>query len=68
MNVSQISGDGSNPSIWQPFVAVAALNLLFVIALAVTNWVQIQMHHGRTAGVKEVLGYAVGSVGSDSTL
>ena len=68
MNVSQLSGDNANPSIWQPFVAVAALNVLFVTALAVTNWVQIQMHHHRTAGVKEVFGYAVGSVGSDSTL
>ena len=60
MNVSQISGSTSNPNIWQFFVAVAAFNVAVVIALAMWNWFSIQVKHGRSAGLKEVLGFAVG--------
>jgi hypothetical protein len=62
MNVSQISGSSSNPSIWQPFVAVAVMNILVVVVLAFWNWIHIQIKHGRVAGMKEVLGFAVGKM------
>jgi hypothetical protein len=61
MNVSQISGTSSNPNIWQFFVAVAVMNVLVVIALGAWYWISIQMKHGRSAGLKEVLGFAVGA-------
>ncbi|KAH9208185.1 hypothetical protein DL95DRAFT_345754 [Leptodontidium sp. 2 PMI_412] len=64
MNVSQISGDTSNPNIWQFFVAVAIFNAVVVIALSISVWVQIQVKHGRKAGLKEILGYSIGKVGS----
>jgi hypothetical protein len=62
MNVSQISGSTSNPNIWQFFVAVLALNALVVLALAASNLVHVQLKHRRTAGLKEVLGFAVGKM------
>jgi len=63
MNVSQISGSSSNPNIWQFFVAVAVLNVVVVLALSISIWVQIVMKHGRKAGLKEILGYSIGKVG-----
>jgi hypothetical protein len=60
MNVSQISGTDQNPNIWQFFVAVVVMNFLMVAALSTYNFIQIHMKHGRIAGVKEVLGFAVG--------
>ena len=66
MNVSQISGSSTNPNIWQFFVAVAAMNIVMVLVLALSNWVQIQLKHGRAAGVKEVLAFAVGRLGYDA--
>jgi threonine/homoserine/homoserine lactone efflux protein len=62
MNVSQISGSNTNPSIWQFFVAVAVLNVAMLLGLSITNWIRVQMKHGRTAGWKETLGFAVGKV------
>ena len=62
MNVSQISGTTQNPSIWQPFVAVAGLNIVAFLVLAMSQWIQIQLKHGRAAGVKEIAGFAVGSL------
>ena len=62
MNVSQISGSSSNPSIWQPFVVVAVMNIVVVLVLACYNWIHIQVKHGRVAGMKEVLGFAVGKM------
>ncbi|KAG0651645.1 hypothetical protein D0Z07_2142 [Hyphodiscus hymeniophilus] len=61
MNVSQISGSSTNPNIWQFFVAVAVFNAAVVVALAMWYWVSIQLRHGRSAGLKEVLGFAVGA-------
>jgi hypothetical protein len=61
MNVSQISGSSSNPNIWQFFVAVAVMNVAVVIALAMWSWVSTLIKHGRSAGFKEVLGFAVGA-------
>ena len=49
MNVSEISGSNSNPNIWQG-------------TLVVPNWIHIIAKHGRKAGAKEVLGFAVGRV------
>jgi len=60
MNVSEISGSDTNPNIWQFFVAVFVFNLLMVAALSIYNFIQIHMKHGRVAGVKEVLSFAVG--------
>jgi hypothetical protein len=62
MNVSQISGTTSNPSIWQPFVCVAVMNILVLFVLAGWNWIHIQVKHGRVAGMKEVFGFAVGKI------
>lgn len=59
MNVSEISGSNSNPNIWQFFVAVMVLNVVVMLALAILNWVHIATKHGRTAGAKEVLKFAV---------
>jgi len=64
MNVSQISGDPSNPNIWQFFVAIAVFNVVVVMAISTSVWVQIRVKHGRKAGLKEILGYSVGKVGS----
>ena len=61
MNVSQISGDPSNPNLWQFFVAVAVFNVAAVMVLAMWNWFSIQIKHGRSAGLMEVLGFAVGA-------
>ena len=66
MNVSQISGSTANPNIWQFFVAVAAMNIVMVLVLALSNWVHVQMKHRRAAGVKEILGFAVGRLGYDT--
>jgi hypothetical protein len=60
MNVSQISGSSSNPNIWQFFVAVAGLNFVVLAVLAISNWISIQIKHGRAAGTKEIVRYAVG--------
>ena len=64
MNVSEISGTDSNPSIWQFFVAVAVLNASVLLALSVTNWIRVHIKHGRTAGIKETIGFAVGKLSS----
>ncbi|TVY39146.1 hypothetical protein LSUB1_G004932 [Lachnellula subtilissima] len=65
MNVSEISGSDTNPNIWQFFVAVLVFNLLMVAALSIYNFIQIHMKHGRVAGVKEVLCFAVGRTTSN---
>jgi len=62
MNVSQISGSNTNPSIWQFFVAVAVLNVAMLLGLSITNWIRVQIKHGRTASLKETLGFAVGKL------
>jgi hypothetical protein len=62
MNVSQISGSDSNPSIWQFFVAVIVLNVSMLLGLSISNWVRVQLKHGRTAGLKETIGFAVGKL------
>jgi hypothetical protein len=62
MNVSQISGSDSNPSIWQFFVAVAVMNFSILIGLSITHWIRVQMKHGRTASFKETIGFAVGKL------
>lgn len=66
MNVSQLSGSNENPSIWQPFVAVAIMNVVLLVILACSNWVHIRRKHGRAAGFKEVVGFAVGNDSSGS--
>ena len=63
MNVFQISSSNTNPDIWQFFVAIAILNVLIVLFLAVSNWLHIISKHGSKAGVKEVFGFALGRVG-----
>jgi Mg2+ and Co2+ transporter CorA len=65
MNVSQISGTSSNPNIWQFFVAVIAFNVLVLLALALSAWIQIVRKHGRKAGLKEILGYSVGRIAAE---
>lgn len=65
MNVSQISGSDSNPNIWQFFVAVAVMNVVVLISLAVSNWIHTRVKHGRRAGVKEIFGFAVGNVSTN---
>lgn len=62
MNVSQLTGSSSNPSIWQPFVAVIVMNVVVVIVLAIWGWVQDFEHRGRRSGLKEVLGFALGGM------
>ena len=59
MNVSEISGSNSNPNVWQFFVAVVVLNVVVMLALAISNWVHIITNHGRTAGAKEAFRFAV---------
>lgn len=63
MNVSEISGSNSNPNIWQFFVAVVALNVVVMLALAISNWVHIITKHGRNAGAKEAFKFAVAADG-----
>lgn len=60
MNVYQING--SAPDLWQFFVAVAVLNVLVLLALALSNWFHVLWKHERKAGFKEVFGFAVGRV------
>jgi len=62
MNVSEISGSDSNPNIWQFFVAVVAMNVVVLLSLAISNWVHTMRKHGRKAGVREILGFAVGRI------
>lgn len=62
MNVSQISGTDANPNIWQFFVAVAVMNVVVLITLAISNWIHTIMKHGRKAGVAEIFGFAIGNV------
>jgi hypothetical protein len=62
MNVSQISGSDTNPNIWQFFVAVAVMNVLVALTIALATWVHNLRKHGKKAGVKEFLGFAVGKV------
>lgn len=62
MNVSQISGSDSNPNIWQFFVATVALNVVMLLTLAISNWIHTMLKHGRRAGVREILGFAVGNI------
>lgn len=63
MNISQISGSNTNPSIWQFFVAIAILNVLIVLFLAALSWFHTLAKHGRKAGAKEVFGFAMGNIG-----
>lgn len=58
MNVSEISGSNSNPNIWPFSVAVVVLNMVVMLALAVSNRLHIITKHGRTARAKEVLKFA----------
>jgi hypothetical protein len=67
MNVSQISGTSANPNIWQFFVAVFVMNILMVIILSVSSWVNTQSKHKRKPGLKEMIGFAVGSSGFDAS-
>jgi hypothetical protein len=60
MNVSQITADNSNPSIWLFFVGTVALNFFVAFVLAILNWLHIRRKHNRTPGFKEFLGFAVG--------
>ena len=60
MNISQISGSPSNPSAWQPVVAVAVLNVGILVLLALGNWLVVLRRYERRAGWGEVLGFAVG--------
>jgi hypothetical protein len=60
MNVSQITADNSNPSIWLFFVGTVVLNIFIAFVLAMSNWLHIRMNHNRTPGIKEFLGFAVG--------
>jgi hypothetical protein len=60
MNVSQITADVSNPSIWLFVIGTIALNFFIAFVLAILNWLHIKIKHGRTAGFKEFLGFAVG--------
>jgi len=62
MNVSQISGSDSNPNIWQFFVAVVVFNILMLLGLSISHWIRVQVRHRRTAGLKEIVGFAVGKV------
>jgi hypothetical protein len=61
MNVSEISGSDSNPRIWQFFVAVLVFNILMLLGLSISNWIRVQIKHGRTAGLKETFAFAVGT-------
>lgn len=58
MNVSEING--SIPDLWQVFVATAAVDVIIVFALAMSNWLHIASRQGRTAGVKEIFSFALG--------
>ena len=58
MNVSQTNGSNSNPNIWQSSVAVVGLNVVVMLALAISNRLHIITKHGRTARAKEVLKFA----------
>jgi hypothetical protein len=60
MNVSQITADDSNPSIWLFFVGTVALNFFIASVLTILNWLHIRTKHNRTPGVKESFGFAVG--------
>jgi hypothetical protein len=59
MNVSHITADNSNPSIWLFCVGTVILNFFIAFVLATANWLHIRMKHIRTPGVKEFLGFAV---------
>jgi hypothetical protein len=61
MNVSEISGSSSNPRIWQFFVAVLIFNILMLLGLSLSNWIRVQMKHGRRTGLKETFAFAVGT-------
>ncbi len=61
MNVTEISGSDSNPSIWQFFVAVLVFNVLMLLGLSISNWIRVQIKHGRAVGLKETLHFAVGT-------
>jgi hypothetical protein len=61
MSVSQISGDSSNPNIWQFFVAVAVMNVVVLTGLALSSWITTKLKHSRNAGFKEILSFAVGN-------
>ncbi|KAI9731942.1 MAG: hypothetical protein M1834_004393 [Cirrosporium novae-zelandiae] len=60
MNVIEISGDSSNPDIWQFFVVTIGLNILIVLTLAASHWMQLLLRHNRWVGVKEALRFAAG--------
>lgn len=63
MNVSEISGDSSNPNIWQFFVAMAIFSAVVVVALSISAWIQIHAMHRRRASLKEILGHSIGKAG-----
>jgi hypothetical protein len=60
MNVSQITADSSNPSIWLFVAGTVALNVFIAFVLAALNWLHIRMMQNRTPGVKEFISFAVG--------
>jgi uncharacterized protein (DUF983 family) len=60
MNVSQITSQSSNPSIWQFFVATILLNVVILLSLALSTWLQIIFRQKRRAGLREVMEFALG--------
>ncbi|KAF2759124.1 hypothetical protein EJ05DRAFT_509986 [Pseudovirgaria hyperparasitica] len=61
MNITEISGDDSNPRLWQFFVAVAGLCVVIMLIIAVSAWVQMAVQLHRRARFKDILTFALGT-------
>jgi hypothetical protein len=60
MNVIQISGDSSNPNIWQFFVVSIGVNLLIILTLSLTHAIGTRVSNENSPGFKEALCFAIG--------
>jgi hypothetical protein len=60
MNVFEISGDDSNPNIWQMCLVTIGLNVSIVLAFVASTWVRLVLMDKRKAGVMEVLRFVFG--------
>ena len=55
MNVTEISGDNANPTLWQFFVAVVVMNVVVMMCLSLDAWIHVKRKYGRKAGLKETI-------------
>lgn len=63
MNVVEISGDSSNPRIWQFFVATVGVNVIIILVLMLAHFFTEISRNKRRPSALEVFKFAIGNKG-----